>query len=67
MAKISVLGGFSSELEVDECPGNSSLKSVEQTEKNEETSSSLTAPKTEKSYRKPKKDSTASSAEESTK
>lgn len=66
MPKISVLGGYTEEPKEDACPGNSSLTSTEQAEKTENLESSLTVQKTEKSYRKSRKGSTADSVEEST-
>lgn len=63
MPKISVLGGFTTE--VDECLGNSSLKFTEATSVEEMPNSSI-VPKTGKSSKRQKKDSIADSVEEST-
>lgn len=65
MPKITVFGGFSSESEVDVCPGNSSSTSTEQPEKTENPQSLSTVPKTGKSSKRSKVVFTVDSAEES--
>jgi len=67
MPKISVLGGYTEAPREDECPGNSSLTSLESPEKTESQSSPSIAPKTGKSLKSSNLNSTANSVDESTK